>query len=135
MLDLLNLIGGESREAQNGTWLDNIDPATGQIFARIPRSGKADVAAAYTAAASAFPQWSNTSIENRAACLRNLAHIVSQNAEALAQAESQDNGKPLSLARAVDIPRAEKNLAFFAGAIEQFPSEAPMLVFVFWANR
>ncbi len=124
MLDLLNLIGGESREAQNGTWLDNIDPATGQIFARIPRSGKADVAAAYTAAASAFPQWSNTSIENRAACLRNLAHIVSQNAEALAQAESQDNGKPLSLARAVDIPRAEKNLAFFAGAIEQFPSEA-----------
>ena len=124
MLELLNLIGAQLKPAQDGQWLDQIEPATGQVTGRLPRSNAADVEDAYAAAAQAFPSWSATPIERRAACLRNLAALVNQHSETLAQAESQDNGKPIRLAQSVDIPRAEQNLAFFASAIEQFSSEA-----------
>ena len=56
--------------------------------------------------------------------LASLGRLIAEHSEALIAAESQDNGKPVSLAGAVDIPRAQKNLEFFAGAIEHFASEA-----------
>ena len=124
MLELLNLIGAELKPAQDGHWLDQIEPATGRVTGRLPRSKKADVDEAYSAANEAFPIWSVTPIEHRAACLRNLAALIKQHSDVLAHAESQDNGKPISLAKSVDIPRAEQNLAYFASAIEQFSSEA-----------
>ena len=124
MLELLNLIGKEMKPAHSGEWLDQIEPASGQVTGRLPRSKSPDVANAYNAAQQAFKGWSTTSVEERASCLRNLAHLIHQHREELARAESQDNGKPISLAQSVDIPRAEQNLAFFASAIEQFQSEA-----------
>lgn len=124
MLELENLIGGELRASESKAWLDNVEPATGKPFARIPRSNAADVAAAVAAARSAFPGWSVTPFEQRAECLRKWGALIAQHSEALILAESQDNGKPVSLARAVDIPRAQKNLEFFAGAIEHFASDA-----------
>ena len=124
MLQLLNLIGSELKPANDGEWLDQIEPATGEITGRLPRSKATDVDHAYAAAAQAFPTWSTTPVEGRAACLRKLAQLISHNSAQLAEAESRDNGKPISLAQSVDIPRAEQNLAFFASAIEQFPSEA-----------
>ncbi len=112
------------RPARDGEWLDQIEPATGHVTGRIPRSKSIDIDDAYSAADQAFNGWRTTPIEERAACLRKLAGLIHKNRKALAQAESQDNGKPVSLAESVDIPRAEQNLSFFASAIEQFPSEA-----------
>ena len=124
MEQLQNLIGGELRGAINGEWLDNIEPATGKVYSQIPRSTTADVALAVEAAEKAFPTWSAVAFAERAACLRRWAEKIAHHSEALIRAESKDNGKPISLAAAVDIPRAQQNLEFFAGAIEHFASEA-----------
>ena len=124
MEQLQNLIGGQLQGSKNGKWLDNIEPATGAVYGQIPRSDADDVELAVQAAAKAFPQWSTRSFEDRSECLRRWAKIVAQHADELVRAESKDNGKPISLAEAVDIPRAQKNLEFFAGAIEHFASEA-----------
>jgi len=120
MEQLQNLIGGQFKDATNGGWLDNIEPATGAIYGRIPKSGAKDVEMAVQAAAKAYPTWSATPFEERAKCLRRWAQKIEEHAHALIQAESKDNGKPVSLAKMVDIPRAQKNLEFFAGAIEHF---------------
>ena len=60
MLQLLNLIGSELKPANDGEWLDQIEPATGEITGRLPRSKASDVDHAYAAAAQAFPTWSTT---------------------------------------------------------------------------
>ncbi len=124
MFHLKNLIGGELLDPKDGGWIENIEPATGDVLGQIPRSQAADVELAVQAASRAFPSWSQTSFEERSACLRRWGALIANHAEALIAAESQDNGKPVSLARSVDIPRAQKNLEFFAGAIEHFASEA-----------
>lgn len=122
--DVLNLIGGEHLPASSGEWLDNIEPATGQTYGRIPRSDLNDVEAAVTAARAAFPEWRSWSPANRRAVMMRLADKIHENAALLAEAEARDNGKPVSLAAAVDIPRAEDNFRFYASAAEQFSSES-----------
>ena len=122
-MQLMNLIGGELTGPEDGRWLYNIEPATGLVFSQIPRSNQSDVERAVQAAQRAFPAWSSTPLEERAACLRRWGQLIAQHSEKLIASESQDNGKPVSLARSVDIPRAQKNLEFFAGAIEHFASE------------
>lgn len=112
MEQLQNLIGGQLQGSKNGKWLDNIEPATGAVYGQIPRSDADDVELAVQAAAKAFPQWSTRSFEDRSECLRRWAKIVAQHADELVRAESKDNGKPISLAEAVDIPRAQKTSNF-----------------------
>lgn len=122
--DVLNLINGVLQPALGGEWLDNVEPATGEVYGRIARSGEDDVEAAVTAARAAFPEWRAWSPAERRAVLHRLADKVVENAALLAEAEARDNGKPVSLATAVDIPRAEQNLRFYASAAEQFASES-----------
>ena len=122
--DILNLIDGQLVPAAGGGWLDNVEPATGQVYSRIPRSGAEDVEAAVKAARKAFPGWRAWSPSDRRAVLMRLADKIAEHAEALVQAESKDNGKPISVASVVDIPRAETNLRFYASAAEQFSSES-----------
>lgn len=122
--DVLNLIGGQHLPAQSGEWLDNVEPATGKAYGRIPRSGAEDVEAAVHAAREAFKTWRSWSIHDRRAVMMKLADKVEENAPLLAEAEARDNGKPVSLAANVDIPRAEQNLRFYASAAEQFASES-----------
>jgi aminomuconate-semialdehyde/2-hydroxymuconate-6-semialdehyde dehydrogenase len=123
-MKLLNLIGGTHVPATTETWIDLIDPSTGKVYGKLPRSGAPDVETAVEAANAAFPEWSSFSSDKRAACIDRLADFISENAEMLAEAESKDNGKPISLASTVDIPRAEKNLRFYASAIKHFASES-----------
>ena len=78
------------------------------------------------AATRAFPAWSQTPAADRAACLERLADAIQANAAMLAEAEARDNGKPVSLAAHVDIPRAEKNLRFYASGIQHFASQNAM---------
>lgn len=125
-MDILNFIGGEHLPALNGEWLDNVEPATGIAYGKLPRSGAQDVERAVAAAAAAFPVWSNTPVEERTACLNRLADRIARHFDELVAAESKDNGKPVSLAAHVDIPRAEKNLRFYASATQQFLTEAGM---------
>lgn len=124
MLKLANYIGGELREPAAGEWLDDFEPATGRVHARIPESGAADLELAVEAASAAFPAWSRTPAEERARWLHRLADALEARLEEFARAEAVDNGKPLSLAREVDIPRAVLNLRFFAAAATQFASES-----------
>ena len=125
-MDILNFIGGKHLPAIENGWLDNIEPATGLPYGRLPRSGEADIERAMEAAQAAYPAWSSTSVEERAACLNRLADRIAEHFDELVAAESRDNGKPVSLAAHVDIPRAEKNLRFYASAAQQYLTEAGM---------
>ncbi|MBL4606052.1 MAG: aldehyde dehydrogenase [Flavobacteriaceae bacterium] len=123
-MNIQNYINGEFLSPISDSWLDNYNPSNGEIYGQIPNSGKEDVAKAYNAAAKAFPSWSNTTLEERSQILSKIAQLITDRLPNLAAAESKDNGKPLTLATAIDIPRASANFQFFANAITQFASEA-----------
>lgn len=124
MKKILNYIGGSLVEPQNGNFFENIDPSRGIAYSLIPDSNDADVDEAVKAAQIAFHLWSKTPASQRSAMMVKIADLISKHAEALATAECIDNGKPLSLARAMDIPRAEDNIRFFGTAIMHWSSEA-----------
>ncbi|HEX4911874.1 MAG TPA: aldehyde dehydrogenase [Permianibacter sp.] len=124
MTDILNYINGELVPAQSNSWLDNYEPATGEIYSRIADSDERDVELAVQAAHAAFPAWKRTSLDERARLLNAIADKLEHWNDALAEAESMDNGKPIWLARTVDIPRAAHNFRFFAHAITQWSSES-----------
>jgi len=119
-----HLLDGEDKPAQAGAELPIFDPATGEVFALCPDGESADVDAAFTAAFRAFPFWSALPANERAAWLNRLADALQARIDDFAQAESRDGGKPLALARDVEIPRAVANLRFFAAAATQFASES-----------
>jgi len=112
-----NYINGQLQAPLAGDYIDNYEPATGQVYGKIPRSQADDVAAAVQAADAAFPAWSALSIQERSAYLRKISEAIDAQLSHLAEAESRDNGKPIKLAEAVDIPRARDNFSFFATAI------------------
>jgi aminomuconate-semialdehyde/2-hydroxymuconate-6-semialdehyde dehydrogenase len=116
-MKLLNYINGQLQEPLNGQWLDNIEPATGLVYSHIPDSTEKDLQQAVDAASAAYPSWSSMEAVERGRIMLRIAQLIEKNQERLAQAESQDNGKPVSLARVMDIPRAAANMSFFATAI------------------
>ena len=122
-MKILNYINGEFVNPIKGEFIDNYNPAIGEVYGQIPNSTKEDVELAYQSAEKAFSSWSNTTLDERHRILSKIADLIHQNLDKLAEAESKDNGKPLSLAKAIDIPRASSNFQFFANAITQFSSE------------
>jgi aminomuconate-semialdehyde/2-hydroxymuconate-6-semialdehyde dehydrogenase len=124
MQKILNYIGGELVDPNSGKFLDNINPAEGKVYSLIPDSDAADVSQAAASAQRAFPAWSSMAVEKRSAILSRIADLIDRDLESLAVAESIDNGKPVSLARVVDIPRASSNMRFFATGAMHFASEA-----------
>ena len=118
-----NYINGKFVSPLSGKYIDNYEPATGKVYSRIPDSDARDVAHAAEAAGKTFPLWSSFSAKKRSDILLRIARLIMQHADALALAETRDNGKPLWLSRKVDIPRAAANFEFYAHAITQFPSE------------
>ena len=119
-----NFINDRFVEPVDGKYLDNIEPATGKPYSQVADSGTRDVEAAVAAADKAFVDWSNKPAAERSKFLLRIADLIERNLEKLARAESVDSGKPLSLARALDIPRAASNFRFFATAILHTESEA-----------
>lgn len=123
-MNILNYINGEYVEPVSKTWLDNYNPSNGEVYSHIANSNHKDIENAYQAAREAFPKWSNTTIDERSRILLKIADLIEEKLMTLAEAEAKDNGKPLSLALAVDIPRASSNFRFFGNAITQFSSDA-----------
>jgi aminomuconate-semialdehyde/2-hydroxymuconate-6-semialdehyde dehydrogenase len=123
-ITLGNLIDGRHRAPDSGRYLDVFEPATGQLFGHCPASARSDVDAAAVAAARAAPAWATTPATERARLLDRLADLVEARLEDFARAESRDSGKPVALARQLDIPRAVANLRFFADAITQWSGES-----------
>ncbi len=119
-----NYIGGKFVPPAGGQYLDNFNPATGEIYGKIPDSGPEDVEAAVQAAEAAFPDWSRMPLEQRHDILRAVSDGILANLDRLAEAESRDSGKTITTARTVDIPRAALNFKFFATALLHFASES-----------
>ena len=117
-------INGRPCEPANGQWLDVFDPATGEVAAQVADGDARDVDAAVAAAQAAFPAWSSLPNSERARWLERLADAIEARLDEFAQVEASDGGKPLALARDIEIPRAISNLRFFAHAATQFASES-----------
>ena len=124
MLTIENYIGGGLVSPASDSYLDNIEPATGKAYSRIPDSDDRDVNLAVDAATAAFPAWSNTSADSRFEIIMRIVSIIERDAEELAHAESVDNGKPIALARVMDIPRAAANFRFYATAAMHTANES-----------
>jgi len=124
MQHIQNYINGKLVEPSSKNYLDNYNPATGKVYSYIPDSDEKDVELAYQAASAAFKTWSTTPKEQRSAYLLKIAALIEKNLDRLALAESIDNGKPLKLAKTVDIPRAAANFHFYGTGILHYASNA-----------
>ncbi len=124
MFHLQNYINGKLIAPEKGDYLDNFEPATGEVYSKIPRSGSADAELAIKAANEAFKSWSLTTKEERSQIMMRIADGIRKRMDEFVAAESKDNGKPLKLAAQVDIPRAISNFEFFATGILHFASES-----------
>jgi len=121
---LENYIGGAFVAPQQKKYFDNYNPATAELLCAVPDSTQEDVDAAVLAAKKAFPSWSTTAAEQRFLILNKIAALIDEHLDVLALAETNDNGKPLTLSTRVDIPRASSNFRFFATGLMHFASES-----------
>lgn len=122
-----NFINGSYCDPAKGNYIDNYEPATGLVYCQIPDSTEEDIAQAVASAEKAFPIWSTMSGEERGAILMRISLGIEKRMDEFVAAESRDNGKPLSLAAHVDIPRAVSNFHFFATACEHVSSESHLM--------
>ncbi len=104
--------------------MDNVNPATGEVYSQIPDSNEKDVDLAVSFAQKALESWAATPAESRFKILNKIADLIDENSEALALAETNDNGKPLWLSKKVDIYRAAANFRFFAGGQMHFSADS-----------
>jgi aminomuconate-semialdehyde/2-hydroxymuconate-6-semialdehyde dehydrogenase len=124
MINIKNYINGELIEPVGKTYIDNYNPSIGKVYSYIPDSDERDVELATEAALKAFPSWSVTPKDERSRIMLKISELIEKNLDRFAIAESMDNGKPVSLARMVDIPRAAANFHFYATAILHYASES-----------
>lgn len=124
MKKILNYINGALVEPACGSYFENYNPATGKVYSMIPDSDDHDVELAYQAAEAAFSSWSTKPAEERSAILIKIASLIEENLDMLALAESTDNGKTITMAKTVDIPRAAANFKFYATGVLHLASEA-----------
>ena len=124
MQKILNYINGQLVEPISQKYLDNYSPSEGKVYSLLPDSDQSDVDKAVKAAELAFPSWSSTPVSIRSNILQRIADLIDRDLNELALAESVDNGKPVSLAKVMDIPRASANMRFFATAILHSESES-----------
>lgn len=124
MEKIANYINGQWLAPVSGAYLDNVNPATGAVYSLLPDADGQDVQLAVDAARTAFPSWSSMLPEKRHAILARIADLIDRDADALALAECIDQGKPVKLAKNMDIYRAAANIRFYATAAMHVSSEA-----------
>lgn len=116
MQKIFNYIEGALVEPVGSQYINNINPAEGKVYSLIPDSDSSDVKLAVESAKKAFHDWSTMPVKKRSDLLLKIADLIDRDLDKLALAESIDQGKPVKLARIVDIPRASTNLRFYATA-------------------
>ncbi|MEU2039928.1 aldehyde dehydrogenase [Nocardia niwae] len=112
-----NFIGGEWTAPVEGRYFENPSPVDGQTFCEVARSSAADIDLALDAAHQAADAWGATSTTERANILNKIADRIEDNLEALAVAETWENGKPVRETLAADLPLAVDHFRYFAGAV------------------
>lgn len=115
LITIDNFIGGSRRKTSN--YIDGFDPSSGKVFLKIADSQREDAEMAIDVAQEAFKNWSATDVNQRSKLLLKVADIIESRLEDFAEAESQDQGKPVWLAKTVDIPRVIYNFRSFATAV------------------
>ncbi|MBT7946197.1 MAG: aldehyde dehydrogenase [Candidatus Marinimicrobia bacterium] len=123
MEKLYNFINGKFVAPNSNQYLEIFEPATGQTYAQVADSNSADIENAYESAQNAFGNWSSLSVKERADYLNKIAEGLESRLDEFAEYESRDTGKPISLAKSVDIPRAVSNFRFFAEYGQEFNFE------------
>lgn len=108
-------IGGEERPASDEGTLDIRNPATNAVLASVASATEEDAGAATAAAVEAFPEWSETNSSRRARILRDWADAISEHADELAELETKDVGKPITVSKKVDLRTAPDAVEYFAG--------------------
>jgi len=119
----LHFINGIYQPSLNGETFPNVNPATGQVIGAVALGGADEIDRAVQAARNAFPRWSSLPVAERSRLLNRLADVIDDHLEELAALEVQDTGKPISLARRLDIARASANFRFFADAAKMLSTE------------
>jgi aldehyde dehydrogenase len=112
-----NFIGGKWTSPVKGEYFDNVSPVDGNTFTKVARSTAEDVELAIDAAWAAAPEWNNSAAAYRSNLLLKIADVMEQNLEALARAETWDNGKAIRETMAADLPLAIDHFRYFAGVI------------------
>ena len=112
-----NFIGGKWTSPVKGQYFENVSPVDGANFTKIPRSTSEDIEKAIDAAWEAAPEWNNSAAAYRSNLLLKIADVMEQNLEALARAETWDNGKAIRETMAADLPLAVDHFRYFAGVI------------------
>ncbi|WP_075738158.1 aldehyde dehydrogenase family protein [Streptomyces acidiscabies] len=109
-------IGGQWREAADGARTEVIDPSRGRTVTTVAEAGPADVDAAVRAAREAYETgpWSRSTGRERGRVLLRVAELIRQEADTIAELESLDVGKPITLARAVDVTNAANDYEYYA---------------------
>lgn len=120
---VLHFIDGAFVPSEDGRTFDNLNPATGEQIGTVAEGGRAEIDKAVRAARRAFRTWSRTTAQERAAILHRIANLIEENLEELALLETTDTGKPLSLAKSLDIPRSAYNFRFFADFVKGLSTE------------
>src|SRR5215212_8526582 len=112
-----NFIGGKWVSPVDGQYAENVSPVTGRPFVQVARSTAPDVELALDAAHAAAPTWGRASITIRSNTLLKIADRMEEHLEALAVAETWDNGKPIRETLAADLPLAVDHFRYFAGVL------------------
>ena len=121
MIQINNYINGEFQPIKD--FLEDTNPATGEVIANIPKSGLTEVGKAVNAADEARISWSKLSLEERTDWLDKIADALEYRSDDIASLESLDTGKPITLAKAVDASRSVANFRFFAKFARDFSVE------------
>ncbi|OMP67216.1 aldehyde dehydrogenase [Domibacillus epiphyticus] len=124
-INCLHFINGQFAESLNKKTFENINPATEEVLGTVAEGGKEEVDLAVAAAKRALDgPWKKMTLAERSKILRRIGDLILERQDELAYLESYDTGKPVSLAKKIDIPRAAYNFHFFADYIMSINNEA-----------
>ncbi len=122
--ELKNFVNGQYVSAKSGETSDVINPANGEVYAKAPVSGDADIDAAYKAADKAFESWSQATPSERQLALFRIADALEARAEEMADVESENTGKPRSTLVEYEVLVSVDQIRFFAGAARNLEGRA-----------
>ena len=119
------LIGGKRVDAANGETFEVRDPSTNLVIAHVPKGRKEDIDRAVKAARDAFENksWQKLTVSERGKLIWKLADLIEERTEEFAQLETLDNGKPLAISRAADIPLTVDHFRYYAGLTTKIHGE------------